>query len=864
MAATTSLVTQITGQAWVRGADGSLTPLHQGMRVPVDADIVTATGASVQLQADGVPPLTIGENRDVQLSADTVQPDVDPSTAAVAPPADPDVAQVLAALNAGDDPLAELDPTAAVLQGGAGGDGGSSFTRLVSIVETTNPLGLEYPRPGTPAVEDVRLAGTGGGESDQLPAPTLAIADGNGIEAGQLTIAEDASESAPGSFTISAPAGLAFVTIGDTTLSAAQLGNVGNAPVTIQTANGQITLTGFDAATGTVTYEYTVGGAQDHSAGDDTVVDTVAITVTDSTGRQVTDNLGVHITDTNPMAASEDGGQLVEDSQQAGEISGNVLDNDTVFDGPGSVSWNNPVNAEVLSRLEQFGTITLGADGKWTFTLDNSKPAVQALAEGQEVDFEISYTVTDSDGDTASATLTFKVVGTNDAPTITSADQAATVTELVDLVDGENTTVHEAGGAVTFADVDLTDTHTATVAARAEGYVGTLTLGAVDQAGNSVGWTFQVSDGVLDSLAEGQTLTQSYDVTIADGNGGSATQTVTITIVGTNDAPTITSADQAATVTELGDLVDGENTTVHEAGGAVTFADVDLTDTHTATVAARAEGYVGTLTLGAVDQTGNSVGWTFQVSDGVLDSLAEGQTLTQSYDVTITDGNGGNATQTVTVTIVGTNDVPTITSTTQSATITEVADNAVGENTTVHEAGGAVTFADVDLADTHTATASAKGEDYVGTLTLGAVDQAGNSVGWTFQVADGALDSLAEGQTLTQSYDVTIADGNGGSATQTVTITIVGTNDAPTITFANDGTVAVSEEGLNRYLLRPDGIPDGAPDSDTTNSTKASGAFQVNDVDHSSVLAVKLGIPVDALTSDGKPVTWTLSQDGKT
>src|SRR5690606_18983460 len=43
---------------------------------------------------------------------------------------------------------------------------GSSFTRLVSVVETTNPLGLEYPRPTFPTPEEVRLGGTGSGDND--------------------------------------------------------------------------------------------------------------------------------------------------------------------------------------------------------------------------------------------------------------------------------------------------------------------------------------------------------------------------------------------------------------------------------------------------------------------------------------------------------------------------------------------------------------------------------------------------------------------------------------------------------------------------------------------------------------------------
>src|SRR5690625_1879760 len=161
MATSTVVITQITGQAWIREADGTMTPIHQGMQIPADANIVTAEGASVQLQANGQAPVTIGENRDMRAGAEIAQADVDPAVNA-AVPADPQAAQVLAALDAGDDPFDVLDPTAAVLTGGADGAGGSSFTRLMSIVETTTPMGLEYPRPSFPGTEDVRLGGAGG------------------------------------------------------------------------------------------------------------------------------------------------------------------------------------------------------------------------------------------------------------------------------------------------------------------------------------------------------------------------------------------------------------------------------------------------------------------------------------------------------------------------------------------------------------------------------------------------------------------------------------------------------------------------------------------------------------------------------
>ncbi|HUH87831.1 MAG TPA: retention module-containing protein, partial [Pusillimonas sp.] len=243
MAANTLLITQVTGQAWVRSAEGTLTPLQQGARIPVGANIVTAEGASVQVQAEGLPAFTVGSGRDVQFGTEVAEPDVDVSTAAAAPPADPQALQVLAALDQGDDPFANLDPTAAVLGGAGGGDGGSSFTRLASVIETTSPLGLAYPKPTVAATDNTRLGL--GGTGDEAPAlPTLSIPDANGVSAGNITLAEDAQSPASGSFVLSTPGGLAFITIGDVTLSATQLAASGSQPVTIPTANGQITITG--------------------------------------------------------------------------------------------------------------------------------------------------------------------------------------------------------------------------------------------------------------------------------------------------------------------------------------------------------------------------------------------------------------------------------------------------------------------------------------------------------------------------------------------------------------------------------------------------------------------------------------------
>src|SRR5258708_882875 len=183
-----------------------------------------------------------------------------------------------------------------------------------------------------------------------------------------------------------------------------------------------------------------------------------------------------------------------------------------------------------------------------------------------------------------------------------------------------------------------------------------------------------------------------------------------------------------------------------------------------------------------------SIHWTFSVVDGALDFLAAGQKLVQSYAVTIGDFHNGPATQIVTVTLTGSNDVPVITSTVAAATgsVTELA--GVTGSTATDLAAGTLTFTDVDLTDTHTATVVAQGAGYLGSFTLGALaDSTGGatgSVGLNFSVVAGALDSLAAGQTLVQSYNVTVADNHGGTVVRVVPVPLTGPTDAPTVPSA--------------------------------------------------------------------------------
>ena len=290
------------------------------------------------------------------------------------------------------------------------------------------------------------------------------------------------------------------------------------------------------------------------------------------------------------------------------------------------------------------------------------------------------------------------------------------------------------------------------------------------------------SDASFQSLAAGDTqdIVVTYD--IEDGNGGSVAQTATVTITGTNDAPTV-----AAAITASADE-DAAGFSVDLLQGA---SDVDNGDTlNVANVA----GLVAGVTL-----NGNSL--DVDPSDASFQSLAAGDTqdIVVTYD--IEDGNGGSVAQTATVTITGTNDAPTV-----AAAITASADeDAAGFSVDLLQGAS-----DVDNGDTLN-VANVAG--LVAGVTLN-----GNSL--DVDPSDASFQSLAAGDTqdIVVTYD--IEDGNGGSVAQTATVTITGTNDAPTVAAAITASADEDAAGFSVDLLQ------GASDvdnGDTLNVANVAG-----------------------------------------
>ena len=118
---------------------------------------------------------------------------------------------------------------------------------------------------------------------------------------------------------------------------------------------------------------------------------------------------------------------------------------------------------------------------------------------------------------------------------------------------------------------------------------------------------------------------------------------------------------------------------------------------------------VQTCALPISDSTGTgtgSIAFTYSAQDKTFDFLAAGQTLTITYNVTVTDNNGASSTQPVTITVTGTNDAPVLAADASGPhSITEAAGNT--GSTTLDSVAGSLSFTDVDLSDTHTLSQSA-------------------------------------------------------------------------------------------------------------------------------------------------------------
>jgi VCBS repeat-containing protein len=181
-------------------------------------------------------------------------------------------------------------------------------------------------------------------------------------------------------------------------------------------------------------WSYTSDPTEDHSNG--VLLDTITYTVTD--GATVTQHeFPILVTDTVPEAINDNATTPRTVVENAVAITGNVITNtadisadivqaDTIEVTTFTYKDVNGDDATAnvgTSVTEQNGTLTVNQDGSWTYTpnksVDNSSGAVSA---------NFDYTITDSDGDTSSATQYINILDDDVAiPTINNLNNTPVV-----------------------------------------------------------------------------------------------------------------------------------------------------------------------------------------------------------------------------------------------------------------------------------------------------------------------------------------------------------------------------------------------------------------------------------------------------
>jgi large repetitive protein len=521
------------------------------------------------------------------------------------------------------------------------------------------------------------------------------------------------------------------------------------------TINGLYGTLEIDAA-GNYTYTLNNPSVQ-YFTTDDRIPDIFAFEFNDDNGSYFTDLL-VEITGNNDAPIATDNTAMVQKDTIFTD-SGNLLTDDDGFGVDYDVE-NQPIGIIEVNSIAivpvgdtvitgTYGTLTInGATGAYTYTLDNSNLAVQALDLNETIIDSFIYTITDAAANDT-ATLYVTILGTESGPQ-TVPDSALTHEDDTVGVTG-NVLANDAGTGLFVSDVNGI-----AVAAVGEttitGTHGTVTF---DTAGNFY-YLVDSASATVQALRAGQTLSETFTYT-AENSFGTEIANLTISINGANDVAVV-GGDDIAEVTE-----DGGNPPFDL--GVLTVYDPDAGES--SFIGGSYNGAFGTVQLTAQ----GSYTYTLDNFHPQVQALPEGATLNDTVTVQTFDGT----THDISVVITGTNDAAVIGGI-NTAEVTEDSDPLM------LTASGALTISDVDAGEALFTAATHNGS--YGALTI---DAAGN---WSYSASNTqtAIQQLGAGDTVTETITITSVDGTPGN----IVITINGTNDAAIIGGVDTG--AVTEE----------------------------------------------------------------------
>ncbi|MBC2195858.1 LPXTG cell wall anchor domain-containing protein [Listeria booriae] len=447
-------------------------------------------------------------------------------------------------------------------------------------------------------------------------------------------------------------------------------------------------------------------------------------------------------------------------------------------------------------------------DGNLTSSISVTANDVDTSVEGT---YHVTYSVTDSDGNTTTKTITV-TVSSNNAPVITVADKTLKKGASFDPMAGVTASDTEDGNVTDKVTVTANDVDTSAV--------GTyhVTYSVTDSDGNTTtktitvtvtsndapvitasdktlkkGASFDPMAGVSASDTEDGNLTNSVSVTandvdtsavgtyhvtysVTDSDGNTTTKTITVTVT-SNDAPVIVASDQTIKKGKAFDVMAGVS--------ASDLEDGDVT---------------GGITVTANDVDTNTVG-TYHVTYSVTDS--DGNTTTKTITVTITSNDAPTFTTSDVYLKVGDTFNPYTGITASDTEDGDLTDRIDIESTNVDMTQAGTYAVEYSVTDSDNNTTKITRHVYVRTNdkpVIHASDQTFKA-GASFDPLAGMSASDTEDGDITANVSITasdvdankagtyhvtysVTDSDDNTTTKTITITVL-TNEKPAITAAD-------------------------------------------------------------------------------
>ena len=480
-----------------------------------------------------------------------------------------------------------------------------------------------------------------------------------------------------------------------------------------------------------------------------------------------------------------------------------------------------------------------------------------------------SVTITDVDGDQATATLRIDII--DDGPI--AADDTNIVPAGSHAPIGGNVLDNDIPGA---DDFDLDTVATASNQPNSGGVTAQAVTEVTSGSGSaSPGEPLQGEYGVLTLNGNGTYtyvrdfntpggVSESFDYTVVDQDGSTSTATLTITVADAQDTVTVPEIGEGTSVDEgglpprgdqppgTGEIADDDpennSDTSETTGSTITFNSPDGVESVTIDgVAIDPDGLPQTVVS---DDTGTLVvtGYTYDpvTGDGsityeyTLGDNTSGDDTSVSFEVVVTDLDGDLAEDDLVIDIVddepaAADDSGDQTQEDQPVTIDVFANDTPGAD-------------GVDLANDVAAVE--------GTLTGSGTLEYNNDGTFTYAPADGEVGSV--------TFDYTIIDGDGDPARATVTINLADDSEPVIGTPTN---LTVDEDGFG-FANDDDNQSDPLEIDSTESLTDTSGTVTVDfGADVPSDLAGSIAFinasSLDGqLTAGGEPVTFTIDSNG--